>query len=288
MAFRFHLHDLSPPKCREITRYEDQLEANSLNDALAKRVDYIFYEDKETIDGYFVGGTNKHKEILVTGCPIKLTDEHYGPTPLSLLLIRAFTLLRQHYMAIDHKDLKRYAPPSLLIGHTKKTPTQEKKPLRIHVLRDLEEDDEPEHESDSNTDAKSLNPVVAVPTLPPVQPKRVLDNHRAMFNVFTGVFRDEDGEDMDVSDFKDDKTFDQFDGLKAIIGEEMKKDSGSYSKLKKRKSESSSDSPNKKPRIQQHGQNVLPGRPRAGELARRKRWKAAEVVNGDTEEGQLS
>ena len=246
MAFRFHLHDLSPKGVDETSGIEAQREANSQNEALAKRVDYIFYEDKETIDGFFVGGMNKEKEILHVACPINLQEDEDGPTRLSIFLHKAYKLLRQHYLAINHEDLKPYAVPSLIMKkNIKKDTGRKKKPRIIKVIRNLGE----EVSSDSEPEPDSEAP----PPLPPVKPRRVLDNHKAMFKLFTSAFLDENGEEMDTDEFGGDKTFDQFDGLIAIIGEEMKKDTGSYSNLRKRKSGPSYASQSaKNPRVHQH------------------------------------
>ena len=235
MAFRFHLHEHSPKECDlDSTRREQQL-ANAKNERLAKKVDQYFYEDAETVEGYFVGGTNKQEAIMGRGCPVKLLKQPYGPTLLAVLLDRAYALLRQHYSAINFRDLEPYAV---------ELPDR---PLR----KDLHEAKPPTNAEDRfcqrGIELGNNKSVKKPPVPPPDDTKRVLDNHEAMCLLFRDVFRDEDGNPIDINPHRGDKFFDQFDCIKAITGEDIKNDIGT-SRLGKRKS-SSGQEPNKKPKL---------------------------------------
>lgn len=110
MALRFHRHELSENYAKDSCPISRR-EMNQANTTLAKHVNNFFWESDECQDGYWAGG--KNKLLYITNgdatwlLPVALKPGPDGnPTPLATLIEDLYALLREHYRAINYKDLE--------------------------------------------------------------------------------------------------------------------------------------------------------------------------------------
>jgi hypothetical protein len=238
MAFRFHQHTLSPDDVTlKDAPLEDQFAVNAANDPLSRLVDAVFYEDFKTATGYFTGGKTKEKDIKLGEPPIQLVEKD---NMLAAFLDVAYKLLQTHYAAVNRADLEPYAVPRKIVNLTKQAASlntiNEQPPVPEPKRRDpFEEDSLPIYtrqrpEQSQPSASSSLQASES-------KPKRVLDNHYAMQRLFQQLFRDQDGQLRDLSKC-DKKFYDQFQNLRALVGQVVQNSSGTKRTLSEVISES--------------------------------------------------
>lgn len=223
-ALRFHRHELTPAVTFPDTPGTVLLQLNSQNKALAKQVDDIFYDDSRKVNGYFTAGVRKESSILLAKVPISLDETMDGSPLLARLLQSLYDLLRRHYWSVDRDALACYThSPAQGLG--RKRPPKGGSPQCFDPFGDYGEELE-----DSQTAGPSHppSPRPAVPQPLPRAPSpllrkganvaRPLDNHKEIFQLFANVLKDpKTGLALDMTNYRDDKIFDQFDNLHVTV-----------------------------------------------------------------------
>lgn len=106
MAFRFHHHHMTKVKTFPVGCTGDAIRAiNATNKPLAGRVFGLFWEEYDCEDGYVAGGDAKHDAIRLGEPPVKLSNPS---SLLSRLLAKLYTLLQEHYAAINYAGLEKF------------------------------------------------------------------------------------------------------------------------------------------------------------------------------------
>ena len=262
MAFRFHRHSRTPPGVKKTDSERKRRYENSKNEAFAKIVDAIFYEDDANVAGYYTGGWTKLLYIEVGRPPIRLlrTGENTYSL-LDLFLKNAYRILQSHYQAIDWELLKPYEAPVPVDPEVRDTSSDSQdeisKPQK-EVVRDddlwggdpseNETVDAVEHNPPSDA-ARSHSPVGELSD----RPSRLLDDHNAMEGLFRFVFKDASGRLRDMDQYRDEKHWDQFDGLQAIIGKSMMNSSGEKKRVTRDETNDAPSPAPKRPKIKARG-----------------------------------
>jgi hypothetical protein len=238
MAFRFHQHKLSPDDVTlKDAPLEDQFAVNAANDPLSKLVDAIFYEDFQTTTGYFTGGATKETYIKLGEPPIRLVDDN---NMLAIFLTVAYKALQTHYAAVNRADLEPYAVPRKIVNLTKQAasinpndqqpvPPQrfQKDPFGKRTIP-IQRRARPEPAQSSSSSSAAA---------PEDKPRRILDDHDAMQRLLQQLFKDLNGQPRDLTNC-DKKFYDQFQNLRAIVGQVVQNSSGTKRTLSEVVSES--------------------------------------------------
>lgn len=216
-AFRYHRHQHSPQAPRDISK-EEQLKLNAANRAFAVYVNRFFYDDSTQSDGHYAGGDTKQKEIKLGEPPVRLINTAAGHSPLARLLEDLYVLLQTHYQVIERsKVLQRYGSPS-----TEVVPAgparSEKTPHFVDPFALVNE-----VPKDMPAPVRRKSPARPLPSgsaeaydTPP------LANHDLICSLFANAFKDDEKQLIDLSNFQNDRFFDQFEDLQVATEERMK------------------------------------------------------------------
>ena len=258
MAFRFHRHSWTRSGVKKSDPEKKRRYENSKNEAFARVIDSIFYEDNGETQGYYTGGITKKDKINNGEPPIKLLrNRKNDESLLDLFLRNAYRMLWTHYKAIDWERLKSYevALPVNLDAPESPSRSSEQEESSTSQRYDPFADSRPGiRNSVRQTFAAGQDDLFAnnisdhLPMVSgeyaslalPVKPVRLLDNHDAMQRLFEFVFVDRSGELRHLPSLRDEKIWDQFDGLMVVVSKDISSSSGE----KKRYLLSSSSSDN--------------------------------------------
>lgn len=253
MMLHFHRHGRSPGKLAENLTADEIRKVNGTNEQLASFVSTFFYEQFECDDGYWSGGNTKRVWLQTTSLPVELDTAPGEDTlaPLDALLDALYTLLRRHYAAINYADLGRFKATKKT--HTITAETTEDKshagaltdgPSKLATVEELPAPPknnfgilarlktrrtEPQGQQSAPQLVKSRN--ITVPAVE--NPQRVLDNHEEILKAFEDILYDGD-DPRDMTKYKNDKWYDQFDGLKSTFSASDRNPSGSSGTRKRR------------------------------------------------------
>lgn len=249
---RFHRHGRSPGELAENLTADEIRKVNGTNEQLASFVSTFFYEQFECDDGYWSGGNTKRVWLQNTSLPVDLDAIPGEDTlaPLAALLDSLYTLLRRHYAAINYADLERFKATKKTHTITAET-TEDKshagadgpstsatveKPLpppnnNLGILARIKtRRTEPQGQQSAPQLVKSRN--ITVPAVE--NPQRVLDNHEEILRAFEGILYVDKNVARDMTKYKNDKWYDQFDGLKSTFSASNRNPSGSSGTRKRR------------------------------------------------------
>lgn len=264
MALRFQRHSKTPRIDPGSLTIDDLRKINNLNEPLASFVSNFFDAQHECEDGYWYGGENKRSWLEGTALPVALDPGENGePTPLEVLLGDLYNLMRRHYAAINYDDMKRFKvplktstqpagqadnednPEAATAGKNTLATNRLVKAVDYHdrlKTRRLEgkarpqnsalppQDLPPQPGSSTATSAPVLLRTAHIRTQPIGEAKRVLDTHEELLKTLERIL-----DDGGLSMYKDDKWYDQFDGLKSSYSASDKKPSGQARSAEKRK-----------------------------------------------------
>ena len=217
---RYHKHDLSLANAEMLKNasQDEQVAANMENDRLTNRKNNYFYQQASHKNGLYSGGDVKHCTILTGRPPVQLDDQ---TSPGARLLKELFLLLQNHYNMIKFEELRHFladpkSPPRSLprqIEGAAQAPRQ----LFVDPFRDIEEADTgPTADGNSPTPSRSPSAVSAGSAS-----SRPLDSHARIVAIFKSVWRDKNGQLLDMGPYENDKLYDQFDGNKVATTKNM-------------------------------------------------------------------
>ena len=205
---RYHKHDLSSANIDTLKNAsrDVQITANMENDALTNcKLDY-FYQQASYSNGLFSGGKMKYYTILAGTPPIELEDQ---TSPGAKLLKELFSLLLSHYRRIKFDELRHFladpkSPPRSL---PRQDEGADQEQLFVDPFRDIEETVAvPAVEGNSPTPSRSPSAISAGSAS-----SRPLDSHARIVAIFKSVWRDKNGQLLDMGPYENDKLYDQFD-----------------------------------------------------------------------------
>lgn len=249
--FRYHKHDLSSSLADTLKNAKRKEQAadnyNNLDIASAKHA--FFYTEARHSNGLYSGGRVKYTQIRSGEPPIQLWDSN---SPAAKLLRELFLLLKRHYKTIKFDDLRQYladptSPPKNLSQPIDDSDQAEHCELP-RTLYDLIGMDDPGPSgrrgilSSSSSSAGSLS-------------VRPLDDHTLIAELFNTAWNDKHGRVQNITPYRADKLYDQFDGNMVIRTDEITDPTNSSSDTekskggaKKRKSDASEPDPNPRPK----------------------------------------
>lgn len=255
MALRFQRHKWTPAVTPGNVTYDDIRKANEVNDQLCSFVSNFFHAQNECVDGYWSGGDEKRLVLEGTSLPVKLDPGDDGePTALHQLVADLYDLLRRHYAAINYDDLERFKVPpkaqpkpadpadgenganSRNKRQVPANPTKTIDPLARVKTRRAKARDQNAAPAPAQPQAGPSKPVLVQPlndhitTNPLGRAQRVLDTHEEMLKAFERILYVDEAKTIarDLSKYKDDKWYDQFDGLKSTYNASDKNPSGQH------------------------------------------------------------
>ena len=236
--------------------YDQLRQANETNDRLCSFVSSFFDSQNECENGYWSGGDEKQLVLEGTSLPVKLDPGDDGePTPLSQLIGDLYDLLRRHYAAIKYEDLERFKVPQKVYPQpaapadenvtngtnplqkqkAPKHPAKTTDPLgRAQTRRAKARDQNASRQVHPAGPSKTTRAPLRndhITTRPLGEAQRVLDTHEEMLEAFERILFVDDAKTIprDLSTYKDDKWYDQFDGLKSSYNASDKRPSGGHS-----------------------------------------------------------
>lgn len=229
-AFRFHQHQYSPVQPKLLTTKDEQHKFNAQNNSFALYIDSFFYDDSTQANGHYGGGNIKHKEIKLGEPPVILAAVE---SPLAKLLRSLYTLLKMHYKSINHDALKCYlgnfgkaseppapAPvpgPSSNGGDERGKASNPFDEVNEELQRGLMRSG---HQAPPSPQAPSPpSEPSSIASTGPSTGEKPLDSHAAMLKAFYDAFN---GKEDQVSSLRDDKLFDQLEGLYVTTDEHVK------------------------------------------------------------------
>ncbi|EKM52418.1 uncharacterized protein PHACADRAFT_198473 [Phanerochaete carnosa HHB-10118-sp] len=262
MAFRFHLHDLSPQDVRVTDSLQAQREANAKNDNLATTIHHFFYYEEKCQGGYYRGGQMKKFAIVSGTLPIQLAPNKDGsPMLLTVFLQRAYDILQRHYCMTNLKKMEQFAVKVLDQAKAEEQRAEMDKAMALRRRKEKKNpaEDEPEEPDDwmdlINEDSDSSSDDLSISTnltdsnaeyAGDEDLKRPLDTHTKIWKLFKGMFRDKTrnralpsvkNAGSDVAKF-----IDQFSGQPVLTLQERRNPTG-QTKSSKSKSKTTSSTP---------------------------------------------
>lgn len=247
-AFRYHKHNFSSQNAATLKNatQKEQTDDNHDNTNLAQERHQFFYKDQRHSNGLYTGGRMKHLMVSHGTPPIELQQgDHPLPKlhPLARLLEESFKLLQNHYRAVNMDDLERYKPyPTTSSKLPTPQPVNEPSGSPQEAIDPLAGLGIPRPDTPSTTASSSPS---STPSGSSRASVRVLDDHQNLLNVFLSVFRGKQGQTPNLTVFRDDKLYDQFDNNTVILEGEIhnpSKNSGQGSDTTKSGKRSSDDS----------------------------------------------
>lgn len=234
-GFRFHHHELSPV-AKNTDTIAVQKQAASENTGLMGFINSFFYEQRRVARGFYAGGGTKKKFIRLAASPIDLYPLENGQQSLlGQFLDNAYLLLHEHYAATPKDRYAEFAvrpgdeaspdeddpPPD---GPPKAAPPKPStKPAMPEAKRDLlraamarggwsgRKTGNKAGTDDTNRERRTPFQKLEKAMVPVIEnPRRVLDSHDALGQLFFDIFHDEDDNEIDLTPFQGDKRFDQF------------------------------------------------------------------------------
>lgn len=118
-AARFHKHDIHESFMADVAMTPRALAEHNLSNGgeLAQIVNHFFFAEAAKGD-HIVGGKYKLDCIVKGAPPFELTSPESLPSPLQSLLSELYTLLHEHYAALDAAGLKQYASKDPIASET--------------------------------------------------------------------------------------------------------------------------------------------------------------------------
>ncbi|GJE93366.1 hypothetical protein PsYK624_095250 [Phanerochaete sordida] len=219
MGMRFHWHSWSPENRKVPETREARDKFNNANSGLAAAANSYFFQDEPVGKGFVVGGKTKLANIQRKALPIDFLT-HNGRKPLlEVFLTQSLDLLSQRYEQIDFDDYKIYE----VKPHEKALPDEGDKPKPKPTPRELDTSVFFAHKRGMAT----MKPRGELPKVRrDTQDSTSKFDHSALYDLLVNLFVDEDGAKRDMSDYFEDKAFDQFVHQGIITYCRRKNDSG--------------------------------------------------------------
>lgn len=243
-ALRFHAHNLGSPISLPSTLTKDQLAVHNLKygSELAEFVSHLFYQEHDK-GSYVIGGAAKLVQISSSSPGFNLVQVKRRSAirmhPMQQLLNDLYSLLHEHYAALDVATLARYKmennnwqeeDPTARAFEPQLLRRRQMKSTRSTAARGLF----------SVADASLATEEYLVKWQGEAKPELVLDNHDEILEIFTAVITGMSGGPLV---FKD-KTEDQLYGTAEVVNERPTGCSGAASS--KRKSDATLEGRNAK------------------------------------------
>ena len=226
-GYRFHHHVLSPEPANDSEAA--RITANVNNPELMGLITLLFYQQKLVGNGYYQGGALKYTMILHGQLPVAFQPLENGRRSLiETFLLHAYKLLQEHYWSLDESEFEEYkaqagdcaAPDELDVPIARGA-------VRVPVVAGPAPGDDMDVDIlfgdvdrigyvDRRKGVFWKKAIQEKPTCPVENPQPVLADHNDMSTLFVSLFKDEDGNTLDLNDLRGDKRFDQFLNWKMI------------------------------------------------------------------------